>query len=160
MTCRLTHATVLLVLAAGCGGGNPDDDVIAVTKNDPRMNAAIKKSRETVQTFITALQSPKTGQSSFEVKMAFTDGIGTEHMWLWPVTFDGKCFQGTVDNDAFSVTNVKKGQNASVEPSDISDWMFIENGMLKGGYTVRILRDPMSAQERAEYDKSVQFDIE
>jgi len=44
-----------------------------VAPDDPRMNAAMAKARDTVNTFISALKSPKAGQSDFAVKMAFTD---------------------------------------------------------------------------------------
>ena len=81
-------------------------------------------------------------------------------MWLEPVTFDGKSFQGTVKNDPESVTTVKFGQHASVEPSKISDWMFIEDRKLDGGYTVRVLRETLPPDERTEFDKSLPFVIE
>ena len=104
------------MLGGGCGGSNSEDRVTAVSDDDPRMNAAIAKARETVDTFIAALQSPKAGQSQFTVKMAFTDGTHNEHMWLSPVTYDGKMFHGTVQNDPANVSNVKLGQPASIEP--------------------------------------------
>jgi uncharacterized protein YegJ (DUF2314 family) len=58
------------------------------------------------------------------------------------------------------VSNVKIGDQATVDPESISDWMFVDNGKLVGGYTVRVLRDAMSAAEREEFDKSVPFKIE
>jgi uncharacterized protein YegJ (DUF2314 family) len=65
-----------------------------------------------------------------------------------------------VNNDPDTVKNVKIGQKVSIEPSKISDWMFVENGKLVGGYTIRVLRDTMSAGERAEFDKSAGFVID
>jgi uncharacterized protein YegJ (DUF2314 family) len=52
------------------------------------------------------------------------------------------------------------GQKVSVEPAKISDWMFVEDRKLVGGYTIRVLRDSVPASERAEFDKSVPFVIE
>jgi uncharacterized protein YegJ (DUF2314 family) len=153
---------VLMVVAivAGCGRKQPEDKVTYVAPDDPRMNAAMAKARATVSTFITALKAPKANQSDFAVKMAFTDRNGTEHMWLNPVVYDGKSFHGTINNDPQNVKNVKDGQSVSVEPAKISDWMFVENGKLVGGYTIRVLRDTMSAGERAEFDKSAGFVID
>jgi uncharacterized protein YegJ (DUF2314 family) len=144
----------------GCRKQDPPDRVTYVADNDPRMNAAIEKARATVNTFIAALQTPKAGQSGFSIKMAFIDGGNTEHMWLTPVQYDGKSFRGTVNNTPEKVNNVKMGQQVSIEPSKISDWMFVENGKLKGGHTLRVLRDAMTPAERADFDKSVPFVIE
>jgi uncharacterized protein YegJ (DUF2314 family) len=81
-------------------------------------------------------------------------------MWLAPVSFTGAQFVGTVNNEPEKVKNVKNGQRVSVEPTKISDWMFVDNGKLVGGYTLRVLRDSASASERANFDKSVPFIIE
>jgi uncharacterized protein YegJ (DUF2314 family) len=158
MRLRSIPGIIVLSLGAGCGG--TEDRVTSVSDDDPRMNAAIAKARETVDTFIAALQSPKAGQSQFTVKMAFSDGAHTEHMWLSPVSYDGKIFHGTVQNDPANVSNVKLGQQASIEPSKISDWMYVENGKLVGGYTVRALHEIMSPSERAEFDRTAPFRIE
>jgi uncharacterized protein YegJ (DUF2314 family) len=158
MRLRFIPVIIVLALSGGCGGN--EDRVTSVSDDDPRMNAAIAKARETVDTFIAALQSPRTGQSEFTVKMAFTDGEHTEHMWLSPVSYDGKIFHGTVQNDPANVANVKLGQAASIEPSKISDWMYVENGKLVGGYTVRALREIMPPSERAEFDRTAPFRIE
>jgi len=92
--------------------------------------------------------------------MAFTDGTNTEHMWLTDVSYDGDSFHGRVNNDPDKVTNVKNGQQASIARAQISDWMYIVNGKLVGGETLRVLRDGLSEAERAEFDKSIPFTIE
>jgi uncharacterized protein YegJ (DUF2314 family) len=38
--------------------------------------------------------------------------------------------------------------------------MFVENRKLVGGHTLRVLRDAMPADERAEFDKSVPFQVD
>src|SRR5215510_14309261 len=97
---RRSTAVVFFVALAGCGGGssNPKDEVAYVAADDPKMNAAIGKARATVDGFIAALKSPKRGQSSFSVKMPVVDGANVEHMWLAPVSYDGKKLNGVVNN--------------------------------------------------------------
>ena len=151
---------VVLVAAAGCGNSYPEDRVTQVDRADPKMNAAIDKARSTVQTFIAALNAPKPDQSSFTVKMPFVDGEKVEHMWLNNVNYDGTHFHGTVNNDPESVHNVKIGQRVTVAPKDISDWMYIDNRKLVGGWSVRVLRDGLPPDERAEFEKSLPFVID
>ena len=126
--CRCLGVLALAVVAAtGCGRKHPADKVTRVADDDPQMNAAIEKARSTADTFIAVLKSPKPGQSGFSVKMLVSDGTNHEHIWLSPVVFDGKVFRGMINNKPDKVTTIKMGERASVEPSEISDWMYIEN---------------------------------
>jgi uncharacterized protein YegJ (DUF2314 family) len=144
----------------GCGKGQSVDNFTYVAEDDPKMAAAIEKARSTVDTFIAALKSPKAGQSAFSIKKEFADGDGREHMWLTPVTYDGQNFHGTINNIPELVKSVEIGQAVTVAPSEISDWMYIDNGKLVGGETMRALRNAATPAERAEFDKSVPFVIE
>jgi uncharacterized protein YegJ (DUF2314 family) len=150
---------LLFLAALGCRK-EYDDKVIQVAADDPQMNAAIATARETVGTFTAALRKPRPGQRSFSVKMRVEDRKHVEHMWLDEVTFDGTRFHGVINNEPDLVKNVKTGDPASVEASQISDWMFVDNGKLVGGYSVRLLRERMSPKERAEFDRSAGFKIE
>jgi uncharacterized protein YegJ (DUF2314 family) len=38
--------------------------------------------------------------------------------------------------------------------------MYVENNKLVGGYTIRVLRDGLSASERADFDKEFPFKID
>ena len=151
----------LAVSASSCGSNprDPTDRVTTVSDDDPKMNAAIAKARSTVNQMIDALKSPN-GKSGFSVKMVFTDSTGGEHMWVQPVRFAGGKFTGELANEPGRVKSVKIGQKVSAPPDEISDWMFVENGKLVGGYTLRVLRDTLGAAEKAEFDKSVPFRIE
>ena len=99
-------------------------------------------------------------KTAFSVKMAFTDGGGTEHIWLAPVTYDGTSFRGTVNNEPQIVRSVKMGQKVTVAPAQISDWMYVENRKLVGGQTLRVMRDALSPAERADFDKGLPFRVE
>ena len=155
---------VLLVLAIslliGCDKSSSTPGVAWIADDDPKMTAAIEEARRTAPTFTAALRTPKSRQSGFSVKMPFTDGANTEHMWVTPVTFDGKKFNGVVNNAPERLTNVKIGDQASANQSEISDWMFVDDGKLVGGYTLRVLRDSLPDDERAEFDGSLPFVIE
>ncbi len=123
------------------------------------MNASMAKAKSTVATFEAALRSPKPSQSGFSVKVRITDGDQIEHFWTSDVTYDGTVFHARINNDPEEVTNVKVGQAVSVRPQDISDWMYVDHGILVGGYTVRALRDAMSPSDRADLDKTLPFSV-
>ncbi len=150
----------LIVVTCGCKSERPYDPVTLVAHDDPAMNAAIDRARATVDEFITALQSPGASQSSFVVKKGFQEGEQVEHMWIGEVTTDGNTFTGYVQNEAQLIGNIRLGQRVVVAKSEISDWMYIDNGKLVGGFTVRALRDRLSQQARDEFDQSIPFRID
>ena len=74
-------AGVVLLLRFGYSRSKSPARVIHVSKDDPRMNAAIEKARASVDTFIAALKAPKPGQVGFNVKKKFEDGSQVEFIW-------------------------------------------------------------------------------
>jgi uncharacterized protein YegJ (DUF2314 family) len=157
---RLLLLSGLVILLAGCTRKPPIKHITTVEDDDPRMQAAIEKARSSVDQFIQALQKPKRNQSEFSVKMAFTEGSHTEYIWLTPVRYDGDKFHGVVNNPPDRLTNVKRGDRASIEVSKISDWMYVENRKLVGGYTIRVLRAILQGEEREEFERTAPFIIE
>ncbi len=55
---------------------------------------------------------------------------------------------------------VKLGDPATVNPNEISDWMYIEGDVLKGGYTIRVLAKEYTPQQRKEFEESAGFKLE
>jgi uncharacterized protein YegJ (DUF2314 family) len=138
--------------------GQPD--MIRVSEKDPEMEKAIATAPQTVQQFITALKSPKPSQTGFSIKKGFVDRGMTEHMWLTDVTFDGTNFHGTLNNDPVDVKNVKMGQAVVVLPKDISDWMYLDDSKLIGGYTVRVLYNRETPAGKKQFLEETGFKIE
>jgi len=149
----------ILIFTSGCARPAQEDKVSYVSSGDTKMNAAMATARSTVSKFTSALASPTGDQSGFSVKMPVVDSGQTEHIWLAEVAYDGKSFHGTINNTPEVVKSVKLGQKVSVDASDISDWMYIDKGVLVGGYTIRVLRETMSPAERADLDKSLPFEV-
>jgi uncharacterized protein YegJ (DUF2314 family) len=156
-------------LLCGCGALSGrqslrDDPVVNIAEDDASMNQAIATARARVGEFIPLLQKPGPDHSDFSVKVPIHDGDKTEHMWLTPVRFDGTKFVGAINNDPEGVHTVKLGQEISVPKAEISDWMYVEmyveKGHLKGGFTLRVLRDKMGAKERQEFDREFPFIID
>ena len=40
---------------------------------------------------------------------------------------------------------------------ELTDWMYFEDGKVVGGYTIRVLRTRMNAEDGAEFDRQMQF---
>lgn len=145
--------------SASSGAGN-GDGVIKVGPEDAEMSAAIAHAVETKEAFLQALAAPKPNQRDFSVKRPYATGGGDterEHIWISSLSYDGKLLHGTINDDPVNIPHLKLGDAASFSPSELTDWMYLEDGKVVGGYTIRVLRKRMSAEERAEMDKHLDF---
>lgn len=150
---------IALCHVVGCGKQS-DDPVSMVAADDAAMNAAIDKAKQSVSQIIDALSNPKPGQSEFAVKVGIEDDGGVEHMWVGDVRYENGTFIGILNNEPQMVTSVKFGQKMTVPESEISDWMYVDNGKLVGGFTIRVLRDTLSDEEKAEFEKAFPFELD
>ena len=131
--------------------------VIDVEDDDPEMVAAISKARQTVGQFIAAMENPTSVQENFSVKVLVEEGDAGEHMWLLPVRLEGSTFVGTLSNEPVEVTHVEIGDELRVEKNEISDWMYVDQGKVVGGFSLRVLMERASPAEREAMQKAVQF---
>jgi uncharacterized protein YegJ (DUF2314 family) len=152
----------MLVLVAACERGPTysPGKTVGVSKEDAAVNGAIARARAEIDTFIARLRHPAAGDSGFSVKAPITDGKETEHFWLTGVTFDGAAFHGTINNTPEYVHTVQFGQAWTMGKAEASDWMYVSDGKLVGGYTIRAIRDMMNKQERAKLDAELPFKID
>ena len=50
----------------------------------------------------------------------------------------------------------QEGKRLGFEPEDVFDWMVIENGHAKGGFTIRATRNRLSSdKEKSDYDEYI-----
>jgi uncharacterized protein YegJ (DUF2314 family) len=138
---------------------NGDAVVYNVDENDQQMDHATARARKHVDRFIAALQHPAANQRDFQVKKLFVKDGKAEHIWLSDVKFNGNRFVGVVDNKPMYVKDLKIGAKASVNPDEVIDWSYVEDGYLVGGYTIRVLYSELSPEEKADFEKRADFHI-
>ena len=131
-----------------------------VPSDHAAMHRAVTEARKTVGRFIAALKHPAPGQQDFEVKKPFIQGDQVEHIWLSDVQFVGNRFQGRVDNQPRKIRGLKLGQLVSVNPNEISDWMYVDKGKLIGGYTVRVRYNELSSAQKQQFDAAADFKMD
>ena len=141
-------------------GPSSQPELITVEGTDAEMNAAMDEARQSVDIFLQALHSPPSAPAHLSVKVGFRDERGVEFMWLHDVTYRDGTFHGTVGNSPQTVRSVRFGAPVAVGRDEIADWMFIREGKLVGGYTMRVMRSRLSPGERADFDANTGFTID
>ena len=124
-----------------------------VGENDIEMNNSIEKAIQTIDSFDNALQNQALNFNSFSIKMKFEENGDVEHIWLGDIRkLENGNYIGIINNFPEKIKSIKLGDTIEVEKEEISDWMYLKNSELYGGYTIRLLRDRMSDEERDNLD--------
>lgn len=158
-----------LVMVSGCSkkkdqaanqpGPPPQPPTPEIVKEMPKsgteMDDAIKEARSTVGDFLKALRGEIPGTSGHSVKAAVKDGEKVEHLWLVDVKCDGQKFTGKIDNAPQTVKNVTEGQSYDVSKGEISDWMYVKDGVAVGNRTLKATFSKMKPEEVMEVKKSL-----
>ena len=131
--------------------------VLNFQDSDPAMNAAIDKARATLPNFISALGEDNPSRELFGIKMKVQDEFGRAYVWIVDVKLEDDLFTGILVNTPRHVRTVKAGQTLQVSSSKISDWSYVENGKLVGGYTMRVGWDRLSSEEQKRQESKLGF---
>jgi uncharacterized protein YegJ (DUF2314 family) len=137
--------------------GQPD--VFMVPADDARMSEAVARARGSVEEFIAVFTKPGARQRSFAIKVSVIEGARIEEFWVDLESFANGQFTGHIANQPLNVDSVRLGDRIVVDKERISDWMYVDRGRLIGGYTIRMLRAAMSADERKAFDATLPFEI-
>lgn len=123
--------------------------------DEEEMSKAIETARSTFDDFLNRFHNPQPGDEDFNIKVKIEDKNGVEHFWLGDLELDSEPYTGIIGNEPGIVRNVKFGQKYSFKKSDISDWMYMSNGVMQGNYTLRVILKSMPEDEAAEIKKGI-----
>ncbi|HYD51435.1 MAG TPA: DUF2314 domain-containing protein [Gemmatimonadaceae bacterium] len=135
-------------------------NIVDFTPDDEGMAAAIGEARATVAEFIARIAAPEGIEyPSVKVSLPVESG-GGEHVWLSDARFEDGMFIGTIGNVPQRAVGFRDGELLRARPEEISDWSYVEDGRLVGGYTIRYIRSRMSPRDRKRLDAGLPFRIE
>jgi uncharacterized protein YegJ (DUF2314 family) len=79
--------------------------------------------------------------------MPTSDG-GVEHIWVNVVSHSGMAAKGTLANDPDDLGDLKFGSAVVVDEAKITDWTYDKDGKTYGGYSIRVLANRDSVEDR------------
>lgn len=124
-----------------------------VEENDVEMNKAIEKAKQTIDSFDYAFKNNSRVFTFFGLKKKFEENGNIEHIWIGNIQkIESGKYIGVIDNLPEKIKSVKLGDTVQIEKKEISDWMYIKKSELHGGYTIRLLRERMTEEERKKFD--------
>jgi uncharacterized protein YegJ (DUF2314 family) len=139
---------------------DPKTHIYHTRDSDFEMEIAIAAAKSTLRQFDTALASNTYNSSTFSLKVEFPTKGGGEHIWVSSITVEDGDYFGIVANDPVYTKQIKYGDAIKIDKKKISDWMYSDNGILRGGFTVKLIRSRMTPEERKEFDTEFPYKIE
>jgi uncharacterized protein YegJ (DUF2314 family) len=139
---------------------DPRPEVARIAVDDPLTAKGILEARRTVGEFLHAYRTRGATQRDFRIKYLVAERGLVEQFWVTLESATDTSFTGTIANHPGDITGVKYGERVTVPASEISDWMYVENGVLKGGYSVRLMRERLQPEERPAFEREMGFRIE
>jgi uncharacterized protein YegJ (DUF2314 family) len=124
---------------------------------EEKMEKAMDQAFEKLDDFIAVLKKPKPTQADFAIKYLAIEGDEGEYVWASGLKYGNKEFTGKIDNKPQFVKKVKFGDPITIKEDDVVDWMYIEDGKLQGGYTLRAQRAMLTGEDRKKFDEQFKF---
>lgn len=131
---------------------NGEPDIYNIESSDSKMNKAIEKAKNSIQLFQDALKSNNPNYEYFSIKQRFDTSKGGEHIWVQDIKLVDSQFVGIIGNEPLNNKEVSLGDTITIDKNKISDWMYFDKGIVKGGFTIKVIRDEMNAEERKLFD--------
>jgi uncharacterized protein YegJ (DUF2314 family) len=115
-----------------------EDQIVQVAGCNEQMGEAIDQARASICDFFAAFEDPKPNHTAFLIKARFVDGEKSEHIWLADLDFKTRPATGVIANEP-DIRTVTYMERVPFLPEQISDWMYMEDGKLVGGFTTKVL---------------------
>jgi uncharacterized protein YegJ (DUF2314 family) len=156
----LILAIITVIATNGCDSVKQSNDpVVPVGVDDKEMNVAIQQAQASLNEFIRRFEHPEKNDKWFLVKGRFTCGDEVEHIWVADLTYRDNAFSGVIANEP-NMQCLHFKEAVTVPFKDITDWMYVSQNRLVGGFTTRVLYYRMSPKARKEENLTRQYRID
>ena len=127
-------------------------EMVQLDRADAELQRIAENARSTLPSFFRHLARPGADVHSFCIKYPFIsdDGIVSEQLWLTGIRFKNGEYSGTLANAPRHLSKMKKGDTVSFSTDSITDWMYIREGKIIGGYSIKYLLEKTPEEQRSE----------
>jgi len=121
---------------------------IEVERNDKEIERIAENARRALPIFFRNLARPEAGANNFFVKypLASDDG-GIEQVWLGGIHVKDGVYYSVLANTS---RHAKKGGVIIIDTDKITDWMYIQDGKIMGGRSIKYLLEKIPENRRSE----------
>ena len=151
------------ILFLSCDKHEPDASrryapaaAIELEQTDEEIARIAENARRTLPIFFRNLARPETGAGDFYVKYPLTadDGSRMEQVWLANIHFKEGEYYGALANTTMRL-DLNIGDTIVFNPDGIADWMYIKDGKIIGGRSIKYILEKIPESERNEDQRKI-----
>lgn len=140
-------------------GRKPDLDpgvrLAFVADDDGEFLDTIQEARRTLDAFRERLSDRDAGRGTALVK-TLLEGFGDRaYLWLIVIAHDPDGFVGEIFELPRDLAGYTIEDHVRVSNADVMDWMINDDGVLHGGFSLRLARARLAPAERPGFDRHV-----
>ena len=118
-----------------------------------------EEARRTLPVFFRHLTRAEAGEDNFCIKHPFRadedSDIGMEQVWLTGIHFRNGEYYGILASAPLYISGMKKGDTVAFDMEEITDWMFVRDGKIAGGRSIRYLLENIPESRRSEEQRQM-----
>jgi len=153
-----------VILLSSCNISNrnaslPPSPTIEIEQNDKEIERIADNARRTLPIFFRNLTRPENGANNFYVKYPLSPDDGDvepkvrEQVWLGNIRLKNNAYYGTLANTTSSTNG--KNKELTIDTDKITDWMYIQDGKIIGGQSIKYLLEKIPEDRRSEDQRKI-----
>ena len=116
-------------------------------------------ARRTLPIFFRYLTRPEAGMDNFYVKYPFKadedSGLAMEQVWLTGIHFKNGEYYGILTNTPLHLDEIKKGDTVTFDIDEVTDWMYVLDGKIAGGRSIKYLLEKIPESRRGDDQRKI-----
>ena len=156
---------LILLLFPSCSDSNeltPEqikETTMFTDKYDPDIILIEDNAQNSLSTFFRNLNRANYGDRNFFVKYPFLadtgSGIRVEQLWLTGIHYENGNYYGTLANSPMNISNLKKDDKVIFSTDSVTDWMYVHNGKIIGGQSIKYLLENIPEEQRNNQQRKI-----
>ena len=153
---RISHALLVLCAAffLSCDRPPAPAATVQMEQADAELLRIAENARRTLPIFFQRLARADSRDHSFYIKHPFAadedSGIAMEQLWLGDIRFRDGVYIGVLASNPVYISGKRKGDTVVLDVDTITDWMFVRDGVIAGGRSIRHLLERIPENQRTD----------
>jgi len=147
---------LLIILLASCNRTDkpdPQQARVLINRFEDNILQIEENAQNTFTTFLRQLNRANSDNGSFFIKYPVLADAGNEirveQIWLTGIHYENGNYYGVLSNTPVNKSSLKKGDKIIFYTDSITDWMYISNGKIIGGQSIKYLLEKIPESERS-----------
>jgi uncharacterized protein YegJ (DUF2314 family) len=154
----MKYIVLCVILLFSCDKGAVDrpSPTVDIEQSEKELEKIADNAQRALPTFFRNLARPEAGADNFFVKYSLTTDDGSaEQVWLGGIRVKDGVYYGRLANTSDLPGGKKKNKLITFDPNKITDWMYIQDGKIIGGRSIKYLLEKIPEEKRAEDQRKI-----